>query len=476
MITPLPKSRQQIRQKHRIENKSRDALEKAEALVSLKIKNLLKQVISKNELNEIAKETGFLSRSRKLTPYAIIGILLMGCFNGTEDVASLEIMCCFLKKWFNICILPQSLQERLNSRAGAKFIKAVTIKIMMHEANKTIAKLVKKKNKSKIFHRILLQDSTVISLPETVSRIFSGCGGSASKAAVKCDIIIDQNSHLIVRCKCIAGKMPDNTLSEDILDFAEENDLIIRDMGYFNLSHFSQMIQKNIKFISRLRNNVCIYLNKNDQETVDIVDYLNELKINKNKIDLNVYVGKEERIPVRLVGLKVPEEVVKIRSDQYIKAHGRKKIPSEDLLKWYEYTLMITNISREDLSLNSVLKLYKVRWQIELFFKNMKSQLKVDNFTGENKYRILCLLYSKLALTWITALLFAFAQSMCEGKYIISFVKFTKWLREVGNWQEFLAEEDFTELIEGLKRDMNLLKKCVKKKKVHSNIENRKSA
>lgn len=460
MITTLPKSRQQIRQIRRNENKSIRALNTAEILLASKIKRLLNQVFSENELNQIAIQTKFQTRSRKLTPFAVVSILLMGCLNGTEDVASLEIMCCFLRKWFKIHILPQSLQEKINSKNCADFIKTVATKVIMHEINKTIPKLAKK---TKSFFRILLQDSTVISLPETVSRIFKGCGGSASKAAVKCDVILDQNNHLIIKWKWISGKIPDSCLSSDILDVAQEGDLIIRDMGYFNLPHFSLMIKRNIRFISRLKSGANLYLKKDDEKQINIIEYLNKSNIDKNKIDLDFYLGKEERIHIRIIGLKVPQEVVKARCNQYIKAHGRKKTPSEDLIKWYEYTLMITNIPRKSLSLRSILKLYRIRWQIELFFKNMKSQLKVDNFTGKNKYRILCLLYSKLSLTWISAVLFAYASSI--SRCTISPVKFTKWLRDVGNWQGAIARSDFAELIEAFKRDVDLLKKQPKKKR-----------
>jgi hypothetical protein len=464
MIHTPSKSRQQIRQKKRLEIKYARQLENSEALAATEIKYLLKQALSEEKLNEIAIKTKFMERNRKLFPLALVSILLMGCFNGTEDVASLGTMCCFLRKWFNICLLPQSLQEQINSKECSDFIKQVTMEIIIYETNKVASKLQNKSKKKSffLFQRILLQDSTVISLPETVSKIFRGCGGSASKAAVKCDIVFDQSNHMIVRCKCIAGRIPDSSLSADILPLANENDLIIRDMGYFNLSHFINMNKKKVLFISRLKPGINMYLNKNDKMPVNIIEYLESLGINKKKIDIDIYIGKEERVHVRLIGLIVPQEVIKARQAQYIKA--RKTKPSEDLMTWYGYTFMITNISKEKASLKLILKLYKIRWQIELFFKNMKSQLKVDNFTGENKYRILCLLYTKLALTWITALLLAYVQTIIGKKFVISAVKFTKWLRDIGDWQKTLSNRDFTELIQSFERDQDLLKKQVKKR------------
>jgi hypothetical protein len=467
MISSSSKSRQQLRQEKRLEIK----MEKIEATVADQINVLLNDALSENELNEIALNTKFLVRERELKPFAMVAILLMGCFNGAEEVSTLETMCCYLGKWFDTHMKPQSLQEQINCKECADFIKKVAFKIMMHESNKIVAKLLKrsKKIKSSLFRRILLQDSSVISLPETVSKIFKGCGGGSSKSAAKWDMIIDQTNHLILRCRCLSGKTPDASLSKDIFSFAEEGDLVIRDMGYFNLSHFTLFNKKNIWFISRLKSDVYVYLNKTDEQPINIIEYLESLNLKKKKIDIDVYIGKKERIPLRLIGLKVPKEVIDTRKAQYKKARGNSKNPSENLLIWYGYTLMITNIPKEKMPLLLILKMYKIRWQIELFFKNMKSHLKVDNFTGQNKYRILCLLYTKLTLTWISALLYLLVQMKTNQKYTVSPFKFTKWLHNLGDWQNSVAKGDFTKLIADFERDQHLLRKQVKNKKVSLN-------
>jgi hypothetical protein len=463
MISPNPKSRQLLRQEERKKNKSAKQLEKAEMQIATKIKNLLNEVISADQLDEIAKKTKFIDRKRKICAFAIVSILLMGCFNGTEDISTLETICCYLHKWFKIRMKPQSLQEKINSQECVNFIKEVTIKVMMHEANKVLAKLLKKSHSNcGLFQRILLQDSTIISLPETISKIFRGFGGSASKAAVKCDLILDQSNHIILSCRCLAGRIPDASLSSDILKFSKKDDLVLRDLGYFNLSCFKTLKMKGVKFISRVKPSLNIYLNKHSENPVDIDKHLKSLGVSlKKKIDIDVCIGRKERIHVRLIGIKVPKEVIEARKEQYKKARGGK--PSEKLLIFYGYTLMITNISREKMALKKIEKMYKVRWQIELFFKNMKSQLKVDNFTGKNKFRILCILYSKLALTWIAALLYALAQVIVGNEYIISQFKFTRWLHNLGDWQKTVAGGDFTELIEGFERDKHLLKKQIKR-------------
>lgn len=426
----------------------------------------------KKELDEIAKKTKLITRKRELSSMAIVAVLMLGC-SSSEKISSLETICSYLNKWFNISMKPQSLQARLNRKECAAFMKEVATKVIMHEANKTMDKLLKKRVRGKstnhFYKRILLQDSTVISLPESVARIFRGCGGSASEAAVKCDVVIDQISHLIVRIKCIAGKVPDSSLSSDILEYLREGDLVIRDLGYFNLDSFVSMVKKDIKFISRLSKTVHIYLTKDEKTPLDLIKYLESIGVRNKEVDIEIYVGKTARIPMRLIGIKVPSEVIEIRRVRYKRL--RKCEPSQQLQEWNGYTMMLTNISKNELDLKKILKMYKVRWQIELFFKKIKSYLHIDKFTGENKYRILTLLYIKLILTWIASLLYAYAQlKVAQGKEISKF-KFAKWLQEESSWKQALIEGNLRKLFKVLEKDLDFL---YKQSMLKVNVSNKK--
>jgi hypothetical protein len=474
MLPFSKESRQVHRNRKRIELNRIRSQEKFEYQIYLKIKNLLKNVLSEEYLHEIAIKTGIQQRQRELTPIALVGVLMLGCSNSSKDIpiAALDTMCMYLRKLFNIHIKKQSLQNKINSQETAKFIKEVMGKIMSYEIDKVLHKLLKKKKRKHMymFARILIQDSTTISLPETLARIFKGCGGSASKAAVKLDFIIDQANHLIVKMRLVAGKVPDSALSGDIIENVEEGDLIIRDLGYFNLANFSKIVSKKAYFISRLMKGVNVYLNKSDEQPINLVEHLEKLGVKKKNIDIDVYIGKNERLSVRLIGVKVPSEVIESRRRQYKKARGRSQEPSESLQEWHGYTLMTTNIPRHQISLESILKLYRVRWQIELFFKNMKSILLVDEMTGENKNRILCLIFTKLAITWIASILYAYAQTKVEEGREISRFKFTRWLKDMGDLKKAVCLRDFTDLLGELERDLDLLCK-EKRKKREKNIE-----
>lgn len=97
--------------------------------------------------------------------------------------------------------------------------------------------------------------------------------------------------------------------------------------------------------------------------------------------------------------LKLPEEIVneKLRKARREAQRARKTL-SQLSIALLSYTILITNAEIELISYQEILSLYKVRWRIELLFKEWKSQLKIKNLTGKNIHRINCLIYSRLCL------------------------------------------------------------------------------
>jgi hypothetical protein len=467
MLSFPKESRQTRRFKKRVQDKAIRAQSQAEQDSYKQISYLLDKVFPEDKLTEIAYKCSVIERKRELTALAFVGVLFMGsaCNSTDNGITTLKRMCLMLRKYFSnsIFVKPQALQKKINTKNTALFIKEIMSEIIAYKLDK-ILKKNKPKRKGIIasLYRILLQDSTVISLPPSLKRLFRGCGGAGSEAGVKCDFIIDQSNHAIVRVKFIAGRIPDATMSPDIIKYLEENDLVIRDLGYYNLSELSRIVGKKANFISRFKKNTNVYLNKEDREPINLIEHLKGLKIDEKEVDMDVYIGSTERIPVRILGIKVPEEVAEARR-QKLKNSYRKREHSEEMHEWNGYTLMITNISRENLSLKMLIKLYKIRWQIELFFKNMKSNLNIDNLTGKDKYRILCLIYIKIAITWIVTNLYAYAQSLTEEE--VSLDQFTKWLKEEERLKKALVADDLSDLLKEIERDLDLLCKQKRKKR-----------
>jgi hypothetical protein len=65
-------------------------------------------------------------------------------------------------------------------------------------------------------------------------------------------------------------------------------------------------------------------------------------------------------------------------------------------LAWCAWTVFITNVPADRLSVAEVLTLARARWQIELLFKLWKSHGTIDVSRSQKPYRVLCDVYAKL--------------------------------------------------------------------------------
>lgn len=86
----------------------------------------------------------------------------------------------------------------------------------------------------------------------------------------------------------------------------EENDLILRDLGYFITNKFIEIEKKKAFFISRWKVSENVYKNKEDKEPLDLAGFLDKHAV-KGLVDIQLFIGTE-RLPVRLIANQISEE------------------------------------------------------------------------------------------------------------------------------------------------------------------------
>lgn len=96
-------------------------------------------------------------------------------------------------------------------------------------------------------------------------------------------------------------------------------------------------------------------------------------------------LAPQGRFNLRLVACQLPQEAaeqarVEKRKDSRKNGHN----PDERTLFACGYTLVVTSLSADRWSAASVLGLYRTRWQIELYFKRLKSLLNFDGLRAQD--------------------------------------------------------------------------------------------
>lgn len=322
----------------------------------------------------------------------------------------------------------QALFQKLES--GADFLKEIYLESLSKATN--IDNKFKHIDVLSQFSDVKFTDGTTISLPDKLETLYKGMGGKNSNSAMKIQATYSLFQRKFTELNIFSATKNDCSYNKTILEKMLENELHINDLGYFDKKYFATVNDKNAFYITRIKKNAILFELVNGEFTEIMLD---ELLNNCNDwIDRELYLKTDTNSmeKVRLTGLKLPEEKVtekKRKANKLAKQKGtvltkREKI----LLEWF---LVITNVPEDMLSLETICELYRLRWQIELNFKALKSGLNFDRFSncGENYFK--CLLYGKLIFMALVMNIFAKTRVEFYLQYgrLISIQRFLKNIR-----------------------------------------------
>jgi Transposase DDE domain len=262
----------------------------------------------------------------------------------------------------------QALFERIENKASVDFAKRLFVHAMSKSLSAMTGGLLLDR-----FRRVLLQDSTTLSLPSNLSKAYPGNVSRGEHKAVlrlQCLINIKTMHWLDIALKSFTSN--DQSASKLVLPLLKKGDLLIRDLGYFVLDVFTQIQEQQAFYISRLRYGVSLYTVQGE-----LINW-KQLCRKKGIIDDLVLAGVKQKLKMRIVMIPLPQQKAaeKIRR---AKADRDKRLNhSEDYYRWLGYNVFITNIAEDTLTAKQISDAYKVRWQIEILFKTWKSGLQLQ--------------------------------------------------------------------------------------------------
>ena len=390
----------------------------------------IKKIFCKTTIEELAWETGFIKRSSsQIKGFDFLTSLLISSIDTSH--ASLERISDILAHVSRrTAVTSQAIMKRINSENTVTFLKAVYSKIMKERLlmlDEIPSPLLRP------FSKVFLQDSSIVTLHEKLQANFKGSGGRASKASAKFDVIYDYKAKEYEEIKLTDQRDADQKLGLRIENVLTENSLVIRDLGYLRVDGLIQIIAKKAFFLSRLRSDILVYLNRDDENPVDLGAYLAK-QCKHSMLDQEVFITAE-KLQVRLVAYKAPEEVVnKRRRDARATAKKQGRILKESTLKFFAFTVFITNVPAEIWKVEVIGTIYRVRWQIELIFKCWKSRAQIHYLKGINPERIMCLIYVRLIYILLVHQIYRLSEfvEFHSSGGMVSMPKVFEWMRDAG--------------------------------------------
>jgi hypothetical protein len=245
------------------------------------------------------------------------------------------------------------------------------------------------------FGRVLLQDSTSLALHPRLARSFPACGNQhqAKLASVKIQALFELRSQSWLYFQLGALTDNDQKASELILNHLQPGDLVIRDLGYAVLKVWRQIAQAGAYFLSRCRSDLTFF----DPKTQQPLELL-ALVQNHSQLSVQLLVGAEERLPLRLVALRLPPPLAaqrRRRARANAKRDRSLKL-TKRYLKLLDWTILLTNVSAQQLSAQQLLEAYGCRWHIEVLFKSWKSHFQLGKLPTRNPLWVQIQLLAKL--------------------------------------------------------------------------------
>lgn len=250
-----------------------------------------------------------------------------------------------------------------------------------------------KQRKFRIKSKIFLLDSTTISL---CLSLFDWAKYKTAKGAVKMHTLLDYDGNLPAYVNITDGKTADNKGAYDVPLL--KGSVIVADRFYNDFSLLNIWDSKGVYFVIRHKDNIKFTTIKE-----------NDLPENRHENIL-----KDELI--KLTGVQ--------SKNKYSKKLRRVAIWDDENKQVIE---VITN--QMSWTANTISELYKSRWQIEIFFREIKQLLHIKSFIGTSQNAVMIQIWTAL----ITILVLKALKEMAKFKWhlsnLVSFIRLNLFVK-----------------------------------------------
>jgi hypothetical protein len=193
---------------------------------------------------------------------------------------------------------------------------------------------------------LLSLDASTIDL---CAAMFDWAKFKRTKGAVKLHLLLDHDGHLPRYAVITDGKTSDIEVARRLE--LPRGSIVVFDRGYNDYLWFTELTLFGVGFVTRMK----------QSSLYEVID---------RRIPQGKGVLRDEIIAVRTKHPDVDEQPVRLRRIEFVDPDGKEYV-------------FLTN--RLDLAAATIAEIYRQRWQIELFFKAIKQNLRIKTFVGTSE-------------------------------------------------------------------------------------------
>ena len=317
--------------------------------------NQIKRVLSPTVLNDLGRRVGFCHRERLITPYRLVLSLLASHATGpVETLADIQRQ---FNALFGTTVAYKPFHNQLAKRSFKDFMRAVLDAVLQQ----WVVGVLQPTARGPLgeFGRILIQDGCSFAVKDALREHYPGRFKKQNPAAVELHVTMSVLDESVKRVAVTADKAPErpHLPSPEAL----RGDLLLADRGYFDRKYFGAVNEAGGYFVARASASV-------NPKVRGAYTWEGEA--------LGEWCGQSLKQGVLSAGETVDLDVVW--------GEGEEALGLRLLARWNAeeecHTLLVTNLARSRFSAEQVGQLYRLRWQVELLFKEWKSYANLHAF------------------------------------------------------------------------------------------------
>lgn len=335
-----------------------------------------------HHLQELAYQTGMIQRKRKFQAQNLVSLCVF--LGQTISSESLVSLCTRLNEATGTCISAEALNKRWNEKT-VTFLKELFLYAFRQKIYPT-------QSLASRFTRIRILDSTSFQLPSSYAKVFKGFGGGGSESGVKIQLEYELLSGEFLGMTADHATSNDAKYGQERTKTLQAEDLVLRDLGYHDISDLENISLAEAYYISRIRWNTQVYQKGEDG---------NWILLNIESLTKNLQEGETLELPEVYIGLKYKHRtrliLYRLKQNEWDKRLAHHKKMKKKMPKYAsKVNLLVTNTSSEKLPATEVYAFYSLRWQVEILFKTWKSIFHIHVSKKMKLERFQCHLYGQL--------------------------------------------------------------------------------
>jgi hypothetical protein len=353
--------------------------------------NKFQSVFDASLLNERGNQLEFCWRQRQITPFRF-GLSVVASMASQEVQSIADLQRHFNALW-DAEVSYKAFYNQLAKASCASFLLTslsdimgkLTMKVLGFEAGQALSE----------FHRIVIQDGSSFALHDALAQVFPGRFNTVKPAAVElhCTMDLLQDAPLTIVLS------PDTDSEHAYLPPPEslQGALFLADRGYLDLTYLRDVDRHGGFFLVRGK------------------EGLNPRVIDAVREDGKRVKSCQDRAFQAII-TKLPKKQRGELDVEWLLDHQLFRLRL--ITSWHKATqsfvYLLTNLPQARYDMHKICLGYKLRWQVELVFKEWKSYANLHAFDTENEHIAEALIWASLAASALKRFLAHAAEHLLE--------------------------------------------------------------